>query len=277
MSKKSHSRLRPAATAGAFMGLALAAACATTAQPGQSSAGVSSIHARASGLSLWEDRAEAILASFGRSDAEDLRLTQTKAGRALIAESAPDQIDAHEKFLGDSGGSKTDNLNKGDDAPVLQRVQNSVIDNGWRQGEEAYLHVHSGMRCPNELVMVLTREGETEEPVTANLTQIEIFDDAGYDTACHFSNEDLGVYLTFYASRWPDVTLEQHFGASLKLIVDRFPVKTGTSVIVAGIDADNGAARRLKAIPWRLDISWSPLTTSPSRRRYGSTKPATGM
>lgn len=231
---------------GAAVALVLVAACASVEAPRQQTAATGpALHAGVAPLPRdIETKTQTVLAALGRSDVEDVSFRTVQAGRARIAPAAGPAEAAHEAAFADGGEAKTANMTGRRDQSETPAIlaQNSLANNGgWREEEEAFIHAYSGMRCPKELMMIMIDEDGGENQSRAALSNIQLYDDSGNDTSCHYVNRAEAVYLTLYASNWPDITLEDHFGASLKLIVDRFPVKSEAPVIVAETAAETPA------------------------------------
>ncbi|MCK5745414.1 MAG: hypothetical protein KAH44_04330, partial [Oricola sp.] len=109
----------------------------------------------------------------------------------------------------------------------------NALPGGWRQVDGALLHGPSGMRCPVVINMGLTRPDGSVEDVRTALMNIRLYDQAGMDTSCDYVDANTDVHVSLYASHWPDLPVEDHFAAALKLIVDRFPVKEEAPLLVA--------------------------------------------
>lgn len=184
-----------------------------------------------------EDDARTALAALEAQRGDELAIDVGHAVRAAIGASLP-RTAAHESAAAQPDPSKTENLLAGeDDAPAV--LVQADANGGWRDVGESYVHIYSGMTCPKgEVIIAMTGAGDAEA-APLPLKQISVFDEAGGDVACNYENPDYGVYLTFYASNWPDITLDDHFAAALRDIVDRFSITSETYAITAETKDDD--------------------------------------
>ncbi len=231
----------------------LAASCASQTEPAKhadSGLASQSMNAYAYGAG-FEAMKPQVAKALGDLALQNVSYTSVTASRAHIARSAGPRPAAHEEALGiGADGLHGEGKLSNDPGAGVQTVpilaQNSLpsANGGWRETSEDLFHTYSGMRCPKVLDMTLVNDnGDVLEQVTARLVQIQLYDDAGMDTSCSLTNEAKTVLLTLYASHWPDTTVEDHYGESLKLIVDRFPypLKSEVPVMVATPDGDQYA------------------------------------
>ncbi len=186
--------------------------------------------------------AQAVLASLDAPPAKIVEVIETTAYRAEIAQVVMPQVVAHQTGFDEAQDNKAENVFANvasGSAPIIE-VQNTLKLNngGWQETEGSFHHEISGMTCPKELVMVMTDEDGEKAPITAVLSKITVYDEIGNDTSCDFENKQLSIFVTLYASNWPDVSLIDHFGASLKLIVDRFSLKSEATVAVVTLKSD---------------------------------------
>lgn len=111
---------------------------------------------------------------------------------------------------------------------------------GWRENEDAYIHDFSGMVCAKSELSLVPLKGDEIGFVAMPLKNIQVFDTSGYDTACHYESQQFGIALTFYASRWPDVALGDHFNQSLSQILAQLPIATETLSVTADAEVEEG-------------------------------------
>lgn len=150
-------------------------------------------------------------------------------------EKQPARADGYDKLLNDLSARPAQNI------PL--NVQNQLLGGGWTQSDGGYFHQPSGFYCPYEIEMVFTDDGGNQPTVTrltAPINNIRVFDEAGRDTGCDYVNEKDGVYITMFASEWPDKTLQEHFSAALKHITDRFSVASEATLVKPEITIDGG-------------------------------------
>lgn len=117
---------------------------------------------------------------------------------------------------------------------------------GWIEQQESYRHVLSGLTCAKSeiLAMSLGPDGSITA-YAVPLTKILVFDEAGMDTGCHYQDDSVGTRFTVYASKWPDVTLDEHYDSAKQQIAELVPVasveETLHEVEDDDVDADTAA------------------------------------
>lgn len=171
--------------------------------------------------------------------ASPVRLAESTISRISIGQTGLPEAEAHERFVGAfDDPAKILRSGTAAETPVLP-AQNSFADNGWRQAESGYVHLPSGFVCPNAMGLTLKDEA-TGESLTLEipLNQIRNFATDGSDTACDFVNQSAGIFLTFFVSNFPQLSLDDHYSAALKHIVDRFPITSETTVFAPAIELD---------------------------------------
>ena len=105
-----------------------------------------------------------------------------------------------------------------------------LMSHGWReQGREGFVHGPSGMQCP--LGMVFGEGGPALE-----LQSIDAYDAEGFDTSCNYVGTNFGGVFTLYASRWPDVTKEEHFSQAVALMPRAVPFGAAAEAPVITIE-----------------------------------------
>jgi hypothetical protein len=109
----------------------------------------------------------------------------------------------------------------------------SELPDGWTQSEDAIRHRASGLECPLSLDL-------PEEQRSFPLVDVHKYDEKNLDVSCGYS--DGSVSLTFYASFWPQMSLEDSAGGAISAIKMRFPVKAAMPVAVATPDEFDGRA-----------------------------------
>lgn len=204
-------------------------------------------HGGHTGADKWQsvypgaDGAASLFTSLTGQAAPDFQVEETTVARVAIGGRGPRIIADHEAgAAAPAGAGKIDNLGLGvTPGTVLERTQNNLNDNGWRQGPDGYEHLPSGMACPNAIIFNVENEETGEKnSIPISLADIRLFDQFGRDTGCDYVNQDAGVYLTFFASEWPDTTLADHYGAALQNIVDRFPIASETPLVAMSFQDD---------------------------------------
>ena len=222
--------------AGISLALLAAASCASSEQAQQAERSVFAY----GGAHLDVDAAaEAVLAANDFAMEVGPQFTTVKANRVDISSEPFSQGLPHEEGMGVGPADKTRNLLAGADVlSPLTLAQNSMANNGgWRQTEEGFVHSYSGMQCDKAHALVEKEEGGDEAKITVlPLQNIELYDASGQDTACHYYDQERTIIYSFYASNWPDITLEQHYGGALKNMVERYSVKEGAHLLVAELD-----------------------------------------
>ena len=159
---------------------------------------------------------------------------------ALIAKT---DIPSHEEFFptDTDKGTKTQNFAQNTDEiiPVLASLQGVANNGGWKKVGANFVHSYSGMVCtPFHDISFTKKSSDKPQKLILSLQKIHVFDGEGYDTACHYSATNGGVpLLTFYASYWPDVALEDHF-ASAANDMRRMNIKSGASIIQPTVEMD---------------------------------------
>ena len=215
-------------------GAGLLVSCAsveTNSQATSSDAG----HSRAAYAQNVDAMAVEAYAALGRGGETPPAINISQTLRVAIGQSSTPAIAAHESAFGANEGLAAD-AHAGAvtiHSPSKILIQNSVDNGGWREEDGKYVHAYSGLVC-NETEMAATMSsGGTMDVYFVPLTDLYVFDSSGSDVGCNYQNKDLGIYLTFYASNWPDVTLQEHYAGAMKDIVDNLPVKEPTMSLVA--------------------------------------------
>lgn len=174
-----------------------------------------------------------MLAALGRDDLAGITFAAAQAGRAAIGRTSTPQTAAHEGAFGEDGAAASARKLANATAWRMAVPAQNTIAGGWRESQSALVHDYSGMRCPKTMTMALTKPDGSVEEIDTALIQIRLYAADGMDTSCDFADPDNSVYVTLYASHWPDVPVEEHFAAALKLIVDRIPLKEEAPVLTA--------------------------------------------
>ena len=211
------------------------AGCATThdtAQTGQPSFD----HARAYGLPQnMIDQAQTMLAEMEPSVPANVSLSLERAKRADIAATASRRTSAHETSL-EAGKIAS----FGSENRFEQGFQNIVesLGGGWSRGSEGFFHTLSGLRCSDRHQISLVDEKGEKTIQIIPLVNIRLYDDAGLDTACDYENRQEQLFLTVYVSKWPDISLNDHYAEALKLIVDRLPVESESTLMTLQLKSE---------------------------------------
>lgn len=90
---------------------------------------------------------------------------------------------------------------------------------GFERKGEAFDHLPSGLRCPDEFDVRI----DGESAGFLRLSDIRVFAADGSDVGCDYVSEDGRLLYTLFASRWPDVSLQEHFQQALGEITKVFP------------------------------------------------------
>lgn len=153
------------------------------------------------------------------------------SGSAAIA-----MVASHEAAF-QSDSEKTENI-AGEQSPGPVLIAENA--GGWMETEDAYIHEFSGMACAKAEFTLVPVKGDAIGFVAMPIKNIQVFDGAGYDTACHYESQQFGIAMTFYASRWPDVALDDHFNQSVSQILSRLPIETETLSVSAEAEVEEG-------------------------------------
>lgn len=140
-------------------------------------------------------------------------------------------------------------------AVSLNLVAFAPGDSGWRETEEGFFHLPSGMNCP--VTFPMPTGGTEDAPVPMLLTGIKVYDQAGMDTSCDYLTEDQSYLLTKYASYWPQITLQQHFDGAVRSMRERFPVSGETNIVVP--ELETGAGSQVKTATLAEAYDTEPL------------------
>jgi len=117
--------------------------------------------------------------------------------------------------VGSEGASK---VNSGASPASMALLTAAELPAGWGFDKDHGLqHAKSGLACP------LTVEAP-EENRRFLLRDIKNFDANGLDVGCNYST-DTGVFLTLYASFWPEMSLDDSLSGAVAAIRQNFDVK----------------------------------------------------
>lgn len=204
---------------------------------GATQSNLRSPHATRVALTANDPVFEATLASLGLSP-DNLQYSRARALRSEIGFSASAPVAAHEKQFAD----RVTPVHSAIADDFILPVQNGS-NGGWRQQENgALVHGLSGMMCPGFIAFDATKEGDgalSKETITWSLINVRLYNEMGTDTACDYQKDEGAAFLTVYASRWPDVSLDQHFSQSVKLIVDGFNIQSESDLFILEYDDEN--------------------------------------
>ena len=192
-----------------------------------------------SAIGMTEQAAE-ILKTANASANDIVSIETVSFQRAEVAATAIPAVIPHEAGFASSSEAKLANItgqSRATDASSIIQTQ-AANQGGWREGENEYVHAHSGMKCPLQFSGVMFDEEGGSSQAEILLSGILVFDNLGHDTACNYMDTNQSVALTFYASKWAAISLDDHFGSSIKNILDRFAVKTEAPLVVTDIERD---------------------------------------
>lgn len=97
---------------------------------------------------------------------------------------------------------------------------------GWSHMQgDAVRHDASGLECAGQITLA-------NEKRIFTLRQLKSFDDRNMDVACDYATGS-GHYLTFYASFWPRMSLEESYSGAVAAIRQRFDVQSTVAVPLA--------------------------------------------
>lgn len=117
----------------------------------------------------------------------------------------------------------------GTEPPVFLR-SDVTLPLGWTVADNAAVHAESGLVCLGELDFPeLKRRYE--------LVAVRTFDRKGLDAGCHYQGSD-GQELSFFASFWPDMTVEQHAQGAVAAINQTTPIVRELPVSVVKMTED---------------------------------------
>lgn len=100
---------------------------------------------------------------------------------------------------------------------------------GWEETTDGFRHRPSGMECPGQIAL-------GEEGPRVALQGIRTYDDRGMDTSCNYVGENVAAVYTLFASRWPDVSKEEHFRQAASLMPREVPVGAQADVPIITVD-----------------------------------------
>lgn len=114
---------------------------------------------------------------------------------------------------------------------------------GWRRdyhsGDEQFVHIESGLECP--LSYDVTDGDRKRRLALTGLTQ---YDQRGRDVSCNYAIAG-EVAITFYASFYPDLSLEDHASGAAAAIYQNFKVRKNLPVISIEITKEGSKSREL--------------------------------
>ncbi len=109
---------------------------------------------------------------------------------------------------------------------------NIMLPAGWTQlTPDKIRHDASGLECPAEITLA-------DENRIFSLRQIKTFDQKNLDVACDYASAR-GSYITFYASFWPLMSVEESYSGAVAAIQQRFQVSASTPVPVATMTSED--------------------------------------
>ena len=226
-----------------LLGTALAACASIDAPQSREFVAASSHHNLVRAAYDDAGRADIMRKALNLPDAGNVALELASFKRAEIAEEATPAIARHEADFAHAASGKLDNITGGTSSGRQTIIKTQAANQaGWSDNGDEFVHAYSGMICAKSLGVDMIGSDGSNTQIPTNLTQIHVFDNVGNDTACSYANEEQGVVLTFYASKWPDVTLDQHFGSSLSSIVSQLPVKSEATVMIAQTEITAGSS-----------------------------------
>jgi hypothetical protein len=122
--------------------------------------------------------------------------------------------------------------------PLDERAKTwSVSDGGelpasFQREDDGVMHMPSGLSCPDVML------GQEDEKTPLRLASVVQFDEKGLDVGCDYLNGEAGV--TYYSSRYPGMSLEDHAASAVGSIRQRFKSTKPVSVpIIAITDKQN--------------------------------------
>ena len=127
----------------------------------------------------------------------------------------------------------------GDSRVVLTAEQSQ---GGWLESEEAYIHGPSGLTCAKSELAFGALSGDTLTIYPMPLKNVIVFTDDGSDVGCHYEYPEAGIYFTVYASRWPGVSLEDHFASALQDIAENLTLDAESPIIITSPGEDDEEA-----------------------------------
>ncbi|GEM_PF-6018036 len=181
--------------------------------------------------------ADALLRANGYS--RGLNVSYAETNRVEIGPSLARTTIHEQSFAApDTSYSKLDNFaSSAVSKPVILAA--ATQNGGWEEEEKAYRHTISGMTCPKTELILAIFSGDTITVYPFALTQIQLFAEDGSDTACHYLGLNGAAAFTVYASRWPEVSLDNHFAGAMGDIAKVMPVTAEMPVIMPGDDEDD--------------------------------------
>ncbi len=204
-------------------------------------------HARAYGLpEEIVAQGQEVLALVGKNELQNVAFHVAQVQRAEIGAESLRRTAAHEAALETSDPSRI--LNFSSQAKTLTPIRIDVAANngGWIEEEDVYRHAYSGMTCQKAMIMLIAIDDDTSNLALVPLGGIQVYDENGLDTSCSYQSELLGIYITLYASKWPDVTLEDHYAAALNDIVNQLPIASGAMTMTADSKTEDGQATSIQ-------------------------------
>ena len=223
-------------------GAGLLVSCASVEQTSQTMSSDTG-HSRAAYAPNVEAMAVEAYAALGRANETPPTINIAETVRASIGGASFPAASAHEAALGASEGLAAD----AHAAPVKiyspskTLIQNDVANGGWREEDGKYVHAYSGLVCePSLLVVSVLAMSDMK------LQSIYVFDETGYDVGCHYVDTQSQLYFTLYASKWPDVTLDQHFMGAVRDIVKNNPVASESSFIITETEQEEDVASTIE-------------------------------
>lgn len=214
--------MRGIALAGCVAGLATA--CASV----NENSGVHPARVHAAGSALDRDvarLANEAFATAGMPGAAPATIKVAAFNRASLSNSASVRTDHHEAAFRDDETQSENHSTIAGGRGLIVTVQGGETSGGWRELEDAYFHEFSGFLCnKSEITLGSLSSGGAFQVTRLPLKNIYVFDAQGFDIGCNYANPEAGFYFTVYASRWPSVSLDDHFASAINDIFANMPI-----------------------------------------------------
>ncbi|GJL95895.1 MAG: hypothetical protein DHS20C05_23000 [Hyphococcus sp.] len=196
-------------------------------------------HASAYGLPEGVDaRVRAVFAAMGEQAPQNVSFSVTQIQRAEIGSRGLPATQAHEEEFAAPGKKEIKNFALDGATPTFINAQGAAENGGWVREEDAYRHIYSGMTCDLSIMLILPIDETNFQFASVPLSGIQLYNEQGNDTSCNYTSQTLGARITFYASQWPNVTLDDHFSGALNDMTKAMPIKEAAPVVVANADTD---------------------------------------
>lgn len=142
--------------------------------------------------------------------------------------------------------------------PVFLR-SDATLPKGWVVVDDAAVHPESGLVCLGAFVL-------EQQSRRYDLVGVRTFDDSGRDVGCTYDGGD-GRVISFFASFWPEMTVEQHLQGALTAMNSNTPLGKEAAVAIVSVKPEDGkpATKDMEPVlagAFDIDVDGAPFRTA---------------